>query len=119
MAQELFIVLQERTATVFELLIHPDMDVLLFDALIDSISTHLDARTGWAWVLDLSKINYLSSAGLGLLVNIRQKVRKGNGKLALCGLSPKLMELFRSCCLERLFLIEATRPKALAALSRK
>jgi hypothetical protein len=35
----------------------------------------------------------------------------------LCGLSPRLMELFKSCCLERLFVIVKTRRDALAELA--
>jgi anti-anti-sigma factor len=118
MSKDYYRILDERSVGVVELRLHQDMDAMLFDGLLDSLGGEVDRRAGGAWVLDLSEVGYLSSAGLGLLVNIRQKVRQSRGKLALCGLSPKLVELFRSCCLERLFVIVKTRTDAVAVVSR-
>ena len=53
---------------------------------------------------------------LGLMVNMRQHVVQGSGKLVLCCLSPRLMEVFRACSLERLFTITKSRAEALNAL---
>jgi anti-sigma B factor antagonist len=114
MADELFTIQQEKSARVLELRFRPEMDVLLMDTLLEAVVAELDRAGGGGWVLDLSNITYLNSAGLGLLVNIRQKVKQGRGKLAICGLSPRMMDLFKSCCLERLFLIVKTRAQALA-----
>jgi anti-anti-sigma factor len=118
MAEELYRILQERSIWVLEFRFRPEMDALIFDTLMEEITAELDRAASGSWVLDLSSVNYLSSAGLGLLVNIRQKLRQSRGKLALCGLSPRLVELFRSCCLERLFLIVPTRAAALKAIGR-
>jgi anti-anti-sigma factor len=118
MADDLFIILEEKSVRILEFRLRPEMDAMLFDSLMAAVAMALDQRAGGAWVVDLSKVDYLSSAGLGLLVNIRQKIRQGKGKLALCGLSPRLIELFRSCCLERLFLILKTRDQATKEVAR-
>jgi anti-anti-sigma factor len=112
---ELFTISQDRSVFVVELLFPPDTDAMAYDTVIAAITVEMDrsgGKTFNAWVVDLSRINYLNSAGLGLLVNIRQKVRSNKGKLAICGLSPRLVELFKSCCLERLFVIVKTRGQA-------
>ncbi|MGA2233600.1 MAG: STAS domain-containing protein [Tepidisphaeraceae bacterium] len=114
MADELFTIQQEKSARVVELRFRPEMDALLMDGLLDAVAVELDRAAGAGWVLDLSNVTYLNSAGLGMLVNIRQKVKQSRGKLAICGLSPRMMDLFKSCCLERLFLIVKTRSQALA-----
>jgi anti-sigma B factor antagonist len=117
MAKEVFRILQEQSVGILEFRTRPDSDAMALDVLMESIVAEFESRNVTAWVLDLSAVGFLNSAGLGLLVNIRQKVRQSRGKLALCGLSTGLMELFRSCCLERLFTIEKTREDAVAAVS--
>jgi anti-anti-sigma regulatory factor len=49
------------------------------------------------------------------MVNFRQNVRAAGGRLALCGVSPRLMQILRTCSLERLFTIHRTRPDAVRA----
>jgi anti-anti-sigma factor len=117
MAEEVYRILQERSVGILEFRVRPDSDAMALDLLMEAIVAEFDTRKMSGWVVDLAQVKFLNSAGLGLLVNIRQKVRQSRGRLALCGLSAELMELFRSCCLERLFLIEKTRPAAVAAVS--
>ena len=54
----------------------------------------------------------MGSSLLGLMINIRVRILQGGGRLVLCGLSPALMQIFRTCCLERLFSIAQTRDDA-------
>jgi anti-sigma B factor antagonist len=114
MADELFRIFDEKAVSVLELRIGPEIDALVMDTILEAVTAAL--RDGSAWVLDLAQVAYLNSAGLGLLVNIRFKIRKSRGRLALCGLSPALVALFRSCCLEQLFTIVRSRDEALRAL---
>jgi anti-anti-sigma regulatory factor len=52
-----------------------------------------------------------------LLVNLRQRIKAGGGQLELSSLSPQLVEVFRTCCLERLFTIRRTRAEALTQMN--
>jgi anti-anti-sigma factor len=61
----------------------------------------------------MSRVNYMGSAMLGLVVNLRQQIRNASGELVLCGLSPRLLGIFRTCCMERLFTIVRTRADAI------
>lgn len=106
-------------ATVLELLLPDAIDSLEFDRLNDDLLTTIGANPSAAWVLDLAGTAYMGSAVLGLLVNLRQRIKSANGQLALCSLSPALTQVFHACSLNRLFSIHPTRQDALASLHRR
>jgi anti-anti-sigma factor len=118
MPDEVYRIVEERAVGVVEFRLRPDTDSLAMDDILEAIAAEMVTRALAAWVVDLSQVSYLNSAGLGLLCNIRFKVKELRAKLALCGLSPRLMELFRSCCLERLFVIAKTRQQAMEVVLR-
>lgn len=84
-----------------------------FDQLNEQLLSAFDAHAGGRWVLDVSGVAYMGSAVLGLLVNIRQRALQSGGQLVLCGLSPGLLRIFRTCCMERLFEIRRNREDAI------
>lgn len=68
-----------------------------------------------ATIVDLSEVNYVSSAGLRVLLK-GAKVAKGSGnRLVLCGLSPSVREVFDISGFSSIFAIEADLEAALAA----
>jgi anti-anti-sigma factor len=72
------------------------------DALIDKSSEKLGSRL----VLDLSHVQFLSSAALGKLINLKKKVVGVRGTLRLENLSSDLLEVFRITRLDRVFDLE-------------
>ena len=104
-----------------ELFLPGDLDSSEFDRLNDGLvdvftPSEDEQQQGPRWIIDLKNVAYLGSAGLGLLVNIRQRVKSANGQLALCQMNPRLHQIFRTCSLERLFTITRTREDAVRAL---
>jgi stage II sporulation protein AA (anti-sigma F factor antagonist) len=87
-----------------------------FDRLNEELLAAFDTRRDGAWVLDVSGVTYMGSSVLGLLVNIRQRALQSGGQLILCGLSPALLRIFRTCCMERLFHITRNQADALRML---
>ncbi len=73
---------------------------------------------GGRCVLDLSAVQYMGSSMLGLVVNARTRVKAAGGRLVLCGMSAWLVETFRTCSLERLFVTAVTRAEAVQAAGR-
>jgi len=117
MAQEFFTIEKSGQGVNVVLLTLPvELDAAEFDELNRAIFEQIDAQPGGKWILDLTQAIYMGSAMLGLMVNIRQHVLQGQGKLALCCLSRRLTEIFRTCSLERLFLIAPTRAEALRGI---
>ncbi len=64
-------------------------------------------------VLNLAAVEYLPSMALGKLVMLNRKVQAGNGRLALCQLSPPVAEILETTHLNELFTIYATEQEAL------
>ncbi len=103
------------TVRVVELELPESLDVDEFDKLNESLLNQFRERDG-RWILDLSKVDYVGSAVLGMMVNIRQHVKSASGKLVICGMSPRLTEIFKACSMERLFVIVKTRADAVKKL---
>ena len=118
MSEDLYRVTRDGPVNVVELLLPQHLDAQEFDRLNDSLLTALAAKPDGRWVVDLTALAYMGSPLLGLMVNLRQRVLQAGGKLALCGLSPQLLRIFTTCCLQRLFVISKTRPDAVRAAGR-
>ena len=100
---------------VVDLTLPHTLDIQEFDRLNDSILALVRGELEGSWVLDLSRLAYMGSAALGLMVNLRQQIKQSGGRLVLCGLSPQLLYIFKTCCMERLFKIVKGRDEAVAA----
>jgi anti-anti-sigma factor len=119
MARDLVKVTNVQSASVIDLSLPESLDSEEFDRLNESMLKAVDGKSSGKWVLDLSAVDYMGSSVLGLMINVRQHIKTAGGKLALCGLSPRLTQIFHTCCLEKLFTITKTREEALRALGTR
>ena len=115
MSTNLYRLSKAGTVNVIDLTLPHALDIDEFDRLNEAILELIRAEPEGQWVLDLSQLSYMGSAALGLLVNLRQQIKQSGGRLVLCGLSPQLMHIFKTCCMERLFRIVKGRADAVAA----
>lgn len=67
-------------------------------------------------VIDLGGVEYISSAGLRAVLIGAKQMNAGYGKLALCGLSDKIMEVFHMSGFDKILNILPTRADAIAAV---
>ncbi len=65
-------------------------------------------------ILDLSKVQYLSSSALGVLIPLHELTKKLKGRLVLCGVNADIMKVFKITRLDRLFIFRLTESDALA-----
>jgi anti-sigma B factor antagonist len=68
----------------------------------------LDGLDG-AVTLDCTQLEYISSAGLGLLVETQKRLLKEGGKLRLVGASRHLYDIFQFSGLDMFFEVERPR----------
>ncbi len=68
------------------------------------------------FIIDLSKITYINSGGLRSLVSGWRQAKKLHGKLVLCGLNERLLEIFTMVGFEKVFEIYLSTDAAQAAL---
>ena len=92
---------------------------ILDEANIAEIGQHLTglvaAKDRPKILLDFAKVDHLSSAALGMLINVNNKVKQQNGQLRLASIKPQILEVFEITKLNKLFKILPTRAEALAS----
>lgn len=69
-----------------------------------------------ALVLDFAGLEYISSAGLRVMLKIAKQSRADGGKLALCGLAPQVREVFDISGFSTILSIHTDRSAALGAV---
>jgi len=75
-------------------------------------------EAGGRMVLDLSKVQFINSAGLGAIVGLVRDVKSGGGAIRLCSPLPTVRALFGMVRLESIASIDDDLAGALAALAR-
>lgn len=116
---ELYRVQSLEAGSLIELLLPDTIDPVEFDELNEGMLAHIGGPNApRKWVMDFTGVRYMGSAMLGLIVNVRQRVKSGGGTLVLCGLSKPLLEIFHTSSMERLFTIVKTRPDAIKVIQK-
>ncbi|MEI2417112.1 STAS domain-containing protein [Orrella sp. JC864] len=68
-------------------------------------------------VMDLARLEFISSAGLRVLLVLAKRLKQEGGALVLCGLSPQVREVFEISGFLAILTATATREEALAKLA--
>lgn len=66
--------------------------------------------------VDLSQLQYISSAGLRVLLVVAKKIQQAKGKVVLFGLVPSVREVFSISGFDKIFAIQADAAAAVAAI---
>ena len=66
--------------------------------------------------IDLSRLDYISSAGLRVLLVVAKRIQQSSGKLVLFGLGSHVSEVFSISGFDRIFAIQPNAKAALAAV---
>jgi anti-anti-sigma factor len=76
-----------------------------FTTLLDGASKQL--------LLDFTELDYVSSAGLRVLLIAAKRVKACQGRLAICALRPDVLEVFEISGFTKIFSLYPTRAQAL------
>ena len=107
-------VTQNKDVSVVEFTENKILDEMNIAEIGQALEALLQAKDRPRLLLDFSIVDHLSSAALGMLININNKIKQQNGQLRLACIKPQIMEVFVITKLNRLFRISATRDEALA-----
>ena len=66
-------------------------------------------------LLDLVQLDYISSAGLRTLLTAAKRLQAGDGRLAVCALTPNVREVFQVSGFDTIMAIHADAAAALAS----
>src|SRR4051812_6375750 len=97
MSEHLYRHNEEGGVHIVQLILPMQTDHTEFDKLNDTIGDLLEKTAADRWVIDLTEVDYIGSALLGLLVNLRQRIKAGGGTLILCGLSDHVTKALKTC----------------------
>jgi anti-sigma B factor antagonist len=83
------------------------------NALRDSLYELVDQQDEPRFALDLSKVDYLSSSGVAILVGLKRRVETKGGKIVLYHVQPIVRDLLAVMKLDRFFVIREDQERAL------
>ena len=89
------------------------LDTAHVEAIGDELYHLVERKDRRKLILDFTDVKFLSSAMLGVLLNVHSKIGKLEGQVVLCGLRPELYKVFKISKLEKLFPSYADEAKAL------
>ncbi len=81
----------------------------------DEIGRVVDAQDAPKVLISFTNVDHLSSAALGTLITINNKIRGKDGQLRLAEIDPQIYEVFVITKLNKLFQIFDTSEQALAS----
>jgi anti-anti-sigma factor len=68
-------------------------------------------------LLDMDAVEYISSAGLRVLLLLAKRLKAADGEFVLCALGPPVRQVFELAGFVSIFRLEASRDQALARLA--
>ncbi|MHC4294176.1 MAG: STAS domain-containing protein [Planctomycetota bacterium] len=89
------------------------LDSAAVEAIAEQLNALIDTQAQRKLVLDFSEVKFLSSAMLSALLVLRKKSQEIGGKVVLCGLRPRLREVFEITKLHKLMDFAETEQEAL------
>jgi anti-sigma B factor antagonist len=85
---------------------------------LDGLRSYVKFENGRKVILDLSNLEYLSSAGIGRLVALLKKSKDGGGAFKLCSLQEPIREIFDLLRLNSIFDVYPSLEAALASFRK-
>ena len=107
---------KQRDVAVVSLLNKRMLDESNIRALHEELVELVEERGASKMVLDLSGVEYLSSAVLGRLISLLKTVKKHGGKLYICNVHPNVAEIFEITQLDQVIGIEPGISEAVEAM---
>jgi anti-sigma B factor antagonist len=95
------------------LAVHGDLDVESGPALRDALLETMSAHPGSRLVVDLEAVDFVDSAGLGVLVGGRERARSQDGDLVLVATGRNVLRVLELTGLDRAFEVHGSREAAL------
>ncbi|MBI3833987.1 MAG: STAS domain-containing protein [Planctomycetes bacterium] len=82
----------------------------------DDVRAAADSHSRLPFVVDVTKVGFMPSLSLGLLVRLATEFRSRNQRFILAGLQPQVREVFVLTRLDRLFELQDDVPTAVRTL---
>ncbi len=109
------VVREEGDVTIVQFVDRNILEEASIQQIGEEIATIIDNATSPKLLLNFENVEHLSSAALGTLITINNKVRQKGGQLRLSNIDSNIYEVFVITKLNKLFQIHDNNDKALAS----
>jgi anti-sigma B factor antagonist len=89
------------------------LDEISIQEIGDELDRLVETEPGIKLLLNFKNVDHLSSAALGMLINLLKRVQQQQGELKLSDINRQILEVFKITRLDRKFSIHDTADKAL------
>ena len=110
-------VFQEKNIRIVEFTHSKILDEQNIKEIGDTLNSLIDERENPRILVDFANVEHLSSAALGMLINVNNRVKQRNGQLRLTNIKPQIYEVFVITKLNKYFRIMPTRTEAMASFT--
>jgi anti-sigma B factor antagonist len=104
---------QEKDVAIVAFTENKILDEMNITEIGQALGALVDAKDRPKLLLDFANVDHLSSAALGMLINVNNRIKQRNGQLRLANIKPQIMEVFSITKLNRLFRIAPGRTQAM------
>ena len=94
------------------------LDDTQLQSLEGSFMPLIEQNNGIQLIIDFTKVKFLTSSVLGLLIRISKKIYESDGTLRLCSINPKIKEVFKITRLDKIFEIFSDWEDAMVGLKK-
>jgi anti-sigma B factor antagonist len=108
---------QNKDVHIVEFVDHKILDEANIKEIGDSLHTLIGSKDRPKLVLDFMQVDHLSSAALGMLINLNAKIKQQSGQLRLVNIKPQILEVFVITKLNKLFKIMPNQAEALVSFN--
>lgn len=92
------------------------LDAPVIEAIAKELYAMVDEMARKKIVLDFSKVQFLSSQMLGVIINLYKKSLAIKGQVVLCGVRPEIMKVFTIMKIDKLMRLAQTETEAMKML---
>ena len=108
---------QEKNITQVEFVDRNILDEANIQQIGEEISELIDSATDPKLLINFANVDHLSSAALGTLITINNRIKGRKGQLRLANIDPQIYEVFKITKLDKLFSIHQSTEAALVSFS--
>ena len=108
---------QHKDVTQVEFIDRNILDESNIQQIGDEIGDLVDSAPSPKLLISFSNVDHLSSAALGTMITINNKIKIKRGQLRLANIDPQIYEVFKITKLDKLFQIHESTDSALASFS--
>ena len=109
--------MSEKGVTQVEFIDRNILDEANIQQIGEEIGTLIDAAATPKILISFTNVDHLSSAALGTLITINNKVKGRKGQLRLANIDPQIYEVFKITKLDKLFQIHDTTDSAMGSFA--